>query len=97
MFGANTLREQMTQERVIEYLINHGEKISSEIKIKGMPPMRISGILTRLANTNKVTRRQVPHNGKTVWCYRAIGTGPIEPDYVHILRNLPRHIDYGHG
>jgi len=88
---------KMTQQRVIEYLRTHGEKISAEIKIKGLTPLKVSGILTALARLEKVTRRQVPHNSKTVWCYRAIGSGPIEPDYVYILRNLPRHVDYGYG
>ena len=82
----------MTQEMVIEYLINHGEKMSAEIKIKNLSPMRVSGILTRLFNNNKVTRRQVSQNGKLVWCYKAVGTAPQEPDYVFILRNLPRDV-----
>jgi hypothetical protein len=80
----------MTQERVIEYLRNYGEKLSSEIKIKGMTPMKTAGILTRLFNLNKVTRRQVSHNSKIVWSYKLVGTAPNEPDYAFILRNLPR-------
>jgi len=80
----------MTQERVIEFLIEHGEKINSEIKIEGIGAKRVAGILTILKNLNKVTRRQVPHNSKMVWCYRVINTGPTEPEYAYILRNLPR-------
>ena len=74
----------------MEYLINHGEKMISEIKIKNLSPMKVSGILTKLFNNNKVTRRQVAQNGKFVWCYKAVGDLPSEPDYAFILRNLPR-------
>jgi hypothetical protein len=79
----------MTKQLVLDYLTIHGEKINAEIKI-GLPAKSVSGLLVALNNLNKVTRRQVHHNGKIVWCYRAASTGTTEPDYAFILRNLPR-------
>jgi len=81
----------MTQERVLEYLIEHGEKIKAEIKIEGIGPKRIAGLLTILKNLEKITKRQVPHGSKMVWCYRATNTKPTEPEHIYILRNLPRN------
>jgi hypothetical protein len=86
----------MTQERVLEYLSSHGEKINAEIKI-GLPAKRVAGILATLFNLNKVVRRQVTHNSKLVWCYSIANGAPLEPDYAYILRNLPRNQDEGHG
>ena len=80
----------MTQERVLEYLTQNGEQINANIKIPGLPAKQISGILAKLYNLNKVTRSQVSHNSKLVWCYRIADSGPTEPDYAFILRNLPR-------
>lgn len=87
----------MTQDKVLEYLATHGEKISAEIKINGLDSKKRTGMLAKLVNLNKVTRRQVPYGTKMVWCYRAANSGPIEPDYSYILRNLPRNQDDGHG
>jgi hypothetical protein len=81
----------MTQEKVLEYLKVYGEKINSEIEIEGLNDKKTAGILSKLFSLNKVTRRMVPHKGKSVWSYRAIGTGPLEPEHIYILRNLPRH------
>jgi hypothetical protein len=97
MFGVNTQRVTMTQDKVLEYLAIYGEKISAEIKLNGLDSKKRTGMLAKLVNSNKVTRRQVPHGSKMVWCYRAANSGPIEPDYSYTLRNLPRNQDDGHG
>ncbi len=85
----------MTQERVLEYLTEYGEKINAEIKIPGLTAKRVSGIIAKLMNLKLLERRQTTHNSKIVWCYRVANAGPIEPEYSFILRNLPRHINDG--
>jgi hypothetical protein len=87
----------MTQERVLDFLSKNGEKINADIKLEGLPAKRIAGILAKLFNLNQVTRRQVLHNSKLVWCYSIAANAPLEPDYSYILRNLPRSPNERHG
>jgi putative AlgH/UPF0301 family transcriptional regulator len=81
----------MTQERVLRYLREHGERTAAGINLENLSNKGIAGILTKLFSTNKVTRREVWSKGKPVFAYMAVGSGPIEPEYSYILRNLPRH------
>ena len=87
----------MTQERVLEYLMEHGEKINAEIKIPGLTAKRVSGIIANLMNLKLLERRQTTHNSKLVWCYSVTNSAPLEPDYAYILRNLPRKPNERHG
>jgi hypothetical protein len=87
----------MTQERVLDFLSKNGEKINADIKLEGLPAKRIAGILAKLFNLKQVTRRQVTHNSKLVWCYSVTNSAPLEPDYAYILRNLPRKPNERHG
>jgi hypothetical protein len=81
----------MTQERVLHYLREHGERTAAGINIENLSNKGIAGILAKLFSLNRVTRREVRSKGKPVFAYMAVGSGPKEPEYSYILRNLPRH------
>ena len=80
----------MTQDRVIEFLNGRGECPAQEIEISGLSRKAIFGVLTRLAATNRVTRREVIHNKRAMWAYTLVGQS-AEPEHFYILRNLPRN------
>jgi putative AlgH/UPF0301 family transcriptional regulator len=81
----------MTQERVLSYLREHGERTVAGINIESLSNKRVAGILAKLFALNKVTKREVTSKSKPVFAYMAVGSGPLEPEYSYILRNLPRH------
>jgi hypothetical protein len=91
MFGVTTQRA--VQEVVLEYLNKYGEQINAEIKIEGIDSKQKADAISKLVRANKLTKRQVTHKNKLVWCYRVPNSGPKEPEYLYILRNLPRNKD----
>jgi transcription initiation factor IIE alpha subunit len=86
----------MSQQRVLEYLKEKGEVIYKEIEIEGVNRKSLSCILKRLYDAGLIVKKEIREQNRKYLIY---GAGPesAEPDYSYILRNLPRHVDYGYG
>ena len=79
----------MTQQRVLDYIIEHGPIQMSKIEVEGMTRKAISGVLMRLTNNNSINKIEETENGRRQTLYSAKAI-EVEPDYSVILRNLPR-------
>jgi len=86
----------MSQQKVLEYLKEKGEVVYKDMNIEGVNRKYLSGILKRLYDGGLITKKEIRENNTKYLLYSA-GPEPIEPDYSYILRNLPRHVDYGYG
>jgi hypothetical protein len=79
----------MSQQKVLDYLSEHGEMARKEMKVPGVTPKALFGILNRLCANGSVSKREVGEEKRKYFVFN-IGPSPIEPDYSYILRNLPR-------
>jgi len=86
----------MSQQKVFEYLKEKGEVIYKEMEIEGVSRKSLSCILKRLYDGGLIVKKEIRENNRKYLLYSA-GPEPVEPDYSYILRNLPRHVDYGYG
>jgi DNA-binding transcriptional ArsR family regulator len=86
----------MKQQRVLEYLRENGEVYYKEMEIEGIKRSALSGILKRLYDAGLISKREIRENNTKYLLYSA-GPELVEPEYSYILRNLPRHVDYGYG
>jgi len=58
----------MIQNKVLDYLQEHGENIASDIQIENITTRSIQAGLSKLFSLNKVARRQVvKHSARPVW------------------------------
>jgi len=85
-----------SQQKVLEYLKEKGEVIYKDIDVEGVNRKALSGILKRLYDAGLIVKKEVREQNRKYLLYSA-GPESVEPDYSYILRNLPRHIDYGYG
>jgi len=85
-----------SQQKVLEYLKEKGEVIYKDIDVEGVNRKALSGILKRLYDAGLIVKKEVREQNRKYLLYNA-GPESVEPDYSYILRNLPRHIDYGYG
>jgi len=86
----------MTQQKVLEYLKERGEVLYKDMNVEGVQRKALSGILKRLYDAGLISRREGREQNRKYLIYSA-GPESVEPDYAYILRNLPRHVDYGYG
>jgi predicted transcriptional regulator len=86
----------MSQQKVLEYLKEKGEVIYKDMQVEGVERKALSNILKRLYDAGLIVKKEVREHGRKYLIYSA-GPESVEPDYSQILRNLPRHIDYGYG
>jgi DNA-binding transcriptional ArsR family regulator len=86
----------MSQQKVLEYLKEKGEVIYKEMDVEGVNRKSLSGILKRLYDAGLVVKKEIRENNRKYLIYSA-GPEVVEPEYSYILRNLPRHVDYGYG
>jgi DNA-binding transcriptional ArsR family regulator len=86
----------MSQQKVLEYLKEKGEVIYKEIDVEGVNRKSLSGILKRLYDAGLVVKKEIREKDRKYLIYSA-GPEVVEPEYSYILRNLPRHVDYGYG
>jgi DNA-binding MarR family transcriptional regulator len=86
----------MSQQKVLEYLKEKGEVIYKDMQVEGVERKALSNILKRLYDAGLIVKKEVRENNRKYLIYSA-GPESVEPDYSQILRNLPRHIDYGYG
>jgi len=85
-----------SQQKVLEYLKEKREVIYKDIDVEGVNRKALSGILKRLYDAGLIVKKEVREQNRKYLLYSA-GPESVEPDYSYILRNLPRHIDYGYG
>ena len=83
----------MTQQRVLDYIIEHGPIQMSKIEVEGMTRKAISKVLMRLVDNNSIVKDDETENGRHRILYSA-KVMEMEPDYSVILRNLPREFVY---
>jgi DNA-binding MarR family transcriptional regulator len=83
----------MTQQRVLDYIIEHGPIQMSKIEVEGMTRKAISGVLMRLVDNNSIVKDDETEKGRRRILYSA-KVMEVEPDYSVILRNLPREFVY---
>jgi len=81
----------MTQQRVLDYIIEHGPIQMSKIEVEGMTRKSISGVLMRLVENNSIVKDDEIENGRRRTLYRS-KIAAVEPEYSYILRNLPREV-----
>jgi DNA-binding MarR family transcriptional regulator len=86
----------MSQQKVLEYLKEKGEVIYKDMQVEGVERKALSNILKRLYDGGLIEKKEIRENNRKYLIYSA-GPESVEPDYSQILRNLPRHIDYGYG
>jgi hypothetical protein len=87
--GHEIRRGKMTQQRVLDYVTDHGPIQMSDIQVEGMTKKAISGVLMRLTNNNSINKIEETENGRRRVLY-SVKVTEVEPDYSVILRNLPR-------
>ena len=79
----------MSQQKVLDYLSQHGEMVRKEMKVPGVTPKALFGILNRLCANGSVSKREVGEENRRYFVFN-IGPPSVEPEYSYILRNLPR-------
>jgi len=79
----------MSQQKVLEYLSEHGEMARKEMKVPGVTSKALFGILNRLCANGSVSKREVGEENRRYFVFN-IGPSSVEPEYSYILRNLPR-------
>ena len=79
----------MSQQKVLDYLSEHGEMAKKEMKVPGVTPKALFGILNRLCANGSVSKREVGEENRMYFVF-SIGPPSIEPEYSYILRNLPK-------
>jgi DNA-binding MarR family transcriptional regulator len=84
----------MSQQKVLDYLSEHGEMAKKEMKIPGVTPKALFGILNRLCANGSVSKREVGEENRRYFVFN-IGPPLVEPEYSYILRNLPRKEFHG--
>lgn len=87
----SSLRERQgaDRERIIQYLLEHGETVAPNINIPGMNTRSINGICGRMAEDGILSRRPIDYKDRVAWGYSVTGKVPKEPEHIYILRNLP--------
>ena len=84
----------MSQQKVLDYLGEHGEMARKEMKVPGVTPKALFGILNRLCASGSVSKREVGKENRRYFVVN-ISHPSVEPDYSYILRNLPRKESHG--
>jgi len=59
------------------------------MKVPGVTPKALFGILNRLCANGSVSKREVGEENRMYFVF-SIGPPSIEPEYSYILRNLPK-------
>jgi hypothetical protein len=86
-------------EDVISYLMEKGETVTTDVYIHGFNPKTVVGLMIRMAETGLINRRMVFAKCRYTWAYSATQSSDKrffnnEPEYVYLLRNLPRHEEF---
>jgi hypothetical protein len=84
------------REEVINFLMESGETTGPNVCIPGAQQRVLIGLMSRMAKEGLINRRLVNSNGRNVWAFSTTQTRDEklfnnEPEYVYVLRNLPRH------
>ena len=81
----------MTQQRVLEYIAEHGPIQMSKVEVDGMSRRAVSGAISRLMDNNSIIRHDDPEGNRRQILYSA-RLPDVEPENCFILRNLPREV-----
>lgn len=77
-------------EQVLNYLLENGRSIYTDIEIPGLTKKAVSSSLGRLLGQGLVERYHVESGRRRSFAYTAVGSIPKEEEHIYILRNLPR-------